>query len=97
YVYTSSPSVGVTISGNTVTAPAGTYTITAKLGACISVASVSNVVNAQPITPTQPTLSNVTQPTCSVATGSFTITNYNASYVYTSSPSVGVTISGNTV
>jgi hypothetical protein len=40
--------------------------------------STSNTVNAQPITPVQPTLSSVTQPTCSVATGSFSITNYDA-------------------
>ncbi|WP_220764204.1 hypothetical protein, partial [Flavobacterium sp. UMI-01] len=69
---------------------------TATLGACSSSTNVT--VNAQPVTPPAPTLSAaVTQPTCTVATGSFTITNYNASYTYTASPSAGVTISGNTV
>ncbi|MFC4738877.1 hypothetical protein ACFO3U_02600, partial [Flavobacterium ponti] len=97
YTYTVSPSTGVTISGNTVTAPAGTYTVTATLSPCTSVASANVVINAQPLTPVQPTLSSVTQPTCSTATGSFTITNYNASYTYAVSPSTGVTISGNTV
>jgi gliding motility-associated-like protein/uncharacterized repeat protein (TIGR01451 family) len=42
-------------------------------------------------------LSVVTQPTCSVATGSFTITNYNATYIYAVTPSTGVTIVDNTV
>jgi len=34
------------------------------------------------------------QPTCTALIGSFTITNYNASYTYTASPSIGVVISG---
>ena len=42
-------------------------------------------------------MSIVTQPTCSVATGSFTITNYNATYTYAVTPTTGVTIVGNTV
>jgi hypothetical protein len=49
-----------------------------------------------PSAPAQPLLSTVTQPTCTVATGSFTITNYDPSYTYTASPS-GATISGGTV
>ncbi|KIA86818.1 hypothetical protein [Flavobacterium sp. AED] len=47
--------------------------------------------------PSQPTLSASIQPTCNTSTGSFTITNYNASYTYAASPSTGVVISGNTV
>lgn len=39
----------------------------------------------------------VTQPNCTVATGSFTITNYNASYIYTVSPNIGVSQSGATI
>ncbi|MFV5694749.1 gliding motility-associated C-terminal domain-containing protein [Flavobacterium sp. LB3P122] len=97
YTYAASPSAGVTISGNTVTAPFGNYIVTASLGACTSTPSGSNTVNAQPITPSQPALSSVTQPTCSSATGSFTITNYNGSYTYSVNPSLGVSISGNTV
>ncbi|GIZ10436.1 gliding motility-associated C-terminal domain-containing protein [Flavobacterium sp. UMI-01] len=97
YTYTASPSAGVTISGNTVTAPAGNYTLTAALGACVSTPSSSKTINAQPVTPPVPTISAVVQPTCSVATGSFTIMNYNASYTYTVSPSTGVVISGNSV
>ena len=43
------------------------------------------------------TLSTVTQPTCLVANGSFTITNYNAAYTYAASPAVGVVIVGDTI
>jgi hypothetical protein len=42
----------------------------------------------------QPTLGSLVQPTCAALIGSFTITNYNASYTYTASPSTGVVISG---
>ncbi|AUP77428.1 DUF6443 domain-containing protein [Flavivirga eckloniae] len=51
-----------------------------------------NVSNL-PSTPV-PTLSAVMQPTCSTALGSFTITNYDASYSYTATPSLGVTFTG---
>src|SRR6185436_14345853 len=91
------PSTGVTITGANITAPAGSYTVTATLGACTSVASASVTVNAQPPTPAQPTIGAVTQPTCTVATGSFTITNYNASYTYAVTPSTGVTITGSNI
>ncbi|WP_051929345.1 hypothetical protein [Flavobacterium sp. 83] len=97
YTYTVSPSAGVTVSGNTVTAPTGSYTVTATLGTCTSVASSSVVINSQPAAPVQPTLSTPIQPTCTTSNGSFTIANYNASYTYTVSPSAGVTVSGNTV
>ena len=97
YTYAVTPSSGVTVSGATITAPAGTYTVAATLGACISIASASVTVNAQPATPAQPTLSGVTQPNCTIATGSFTITNYNSIYTYMVTPSSGVTQSGATI
>ncbi|BFM44799.1 hypothetical protein CFS9_34400 [Flavobacterium sp. CFS9] len=97
YTYSVNPSTGVTISGATVTAPAGTYAVTATLGTCSSVVSNDVVINAQPTTPVKPTAGTVTQPTCSVATGSFTISNYNAAYTYSVNPSTGVTVSGATV
>ncbi|WP_220764066.1 hypothetical protein, partial [Flavobacterium sp. UMI-01] len=62
YTYTASPSAGVTISGNTVTAPAGNYTLTATLGTCVSIPSSSKTINAQPVTPPVPTISAVVQP-----------------------------------
>ena len=68
----------------------GNYSVTAKSAAgCISPAT-SVTIDPQPITPVTPVVSAVTQPTCSTATGSFTITNYNGLYTYTFSPSVGV-------
>ena len=97
YTYVVSPSTGVSVLGNTVTAPAGTYTVTATSGACTSIASTSVTVDAQPTAPVQATLGTVTQPTYTTATGSFSITNYNASYTYVVSPSTGVSVSGNTV
>jgi hypothetical protein len=51
----------------------GSYTVTVKNSdGCIS-AGTAKVVDAQPATPAAPTLS-VTQPTCSVNTGSITVT-----------------------
>ncbi|MBK8513108.1 MAG: hypothetical protein IPL56_12850 [Saprospiraceae bacterium] len=97
YVYTISPSTGVSRSGSTITAPTGSYTVTATLGPCTSGSSLTATVNAAPTTPTTPTLSAVTQPGCGGTTGSFTITNYNASYIYTISPSTGVNRSGSTI
>ena len=75
----------------------GTYSVSAKNSSgCISSAT-SVTINAQPATPVKPTLGSVTQPTCSVATGSFSITNYSASYIYAVSPSTVATISGSTI
>jgi large repetitive protein len=94
YAYTVSPSTGVTKIGNIITAPAGNYTITATSEGCTSAASVVVAVNTQPVTPAQPTLVVVTQPTCSTAEGSFEITNYQSNYTYTINPSNGVGRSG---
>ncbi|MGX7668984.1 beta strand repeat-containing protein, partial [Flavobacterium pedocola] len=75
----------------------GVYAVTYTKLNCTS-AATSLTVNAQPATPAKPTLSAVTQPTCTNPNGSFTITNYNSSYTYTVSPSnTGATISGNTI
>jgi uncharacterized membrane protein YuzA (DUF378 family) len=48
YTYAVTPSAGVSISGSVITAPEGTYTVTATVGACSSVPSLSINVNAQP-------------------------------------------------
>jgi gliding motility-associated-like protein len=60
-----------TVSGLT----AGTYnfTVTNSLS-CVSPQSTSVVINAQPSVPSAPA-ATVTQPTCSIATGSITVTN----------------------
>ena len=92
--YTFFPSLGVSVtSTGIVTAPAGTYTITASANGCISAASASITVNPQPETPVVPVvLGDVTQPTCAVATGSFTISNFDLNNTYTFFPSLGVSV-----
>ena len=53
----------------------GTYSLTAKnADGCISTAA-SVTINAQPVTPAAPTASVSTQPTCTVATGTITISS----------------------
>ena len=97
YIYNVTPSLGVIIVGNSVTAPTGSYTITATSGSCSSPVTLPIVINAQPAALITPTVGVVTQPTCSVSSGSFTITNYNAAYSYNVSPSLGVIIVGNSL
>lgn len=91
---TTGSGISTTISG----LATGTYNFTVtNASVCTSLASSNVVINAQPFTPVQPTLGTVTQPTCSVSTGSVTITNYDAGYIYTVSPSIGVTVSESTI
>ncbi|MBN8836385.1 MAG: choice-of-anchor A family protein, partial [Sphingobacteriia bacterium] len=60
---------------------AGSYNVTAKSGTCVSIATTA-VVNAQPTAPSTPVVS-ITQPTCSVATGTITVTSpTGAGYTY---------------
>jgi gliding motility-associated-like protein len=68
--------------------------VTNVSGCTATSTGITNTVNALP---SSPILVIIKQPTCSVTTGSFTITNYNASYTYAINPSVGVSISGNVV
>ncbi|RED24829.1 gliding motility-associated-like protein [Flavobacterium cutihirudinis] len=93
--YIISPSTGVIQNAETITAPAGNYTVTAKLGNCESSPAFTSI-NAQPITPAPPTLSAITQPT-STSDGSFTILNYDSTYTYVFNPSTGVSQTGNRV
>ena len=60
YTYSASPSTGVSFSGATVTAPPGTYTITATSGSVSSNPSASVTVNAQPSTPGTPPAPTIT-------------------------------------
>ncbi|HOW30910.1 MAG TPA: choice-of-anchor L domain-containing protein, partial [Bacteroidales bacterium] len=64
-----------TITGLT----SGTYnfTVTNSLG-CTSAASANAVINSQPATPAAPVLTSIVQPTCSLATGSVTLTGLPA-------------------
>ncbi|MFM9826397.1 T9SS type A sorting domain-containing protein, partial [Flavobacterium sp.] len=61
---------------------------------CISPTTTA-IIDPQPITPIQPTLSLGALPTCNTL-GNFTITNYNAS-TYAVTPITGVVVSGNTI
>jgi hypothetical protein len=58
---------GSTISG--IAPGTYTYTVTNTVG-CKSAASVNVVINTQPITPSAPTVGTITQPTCTVGSGS---------------------------
>ena len=57
----------------------GTYTFTVtNAGGCTSPASANVVINAQPPTPTAPVVGAITQPTCTVATGSVVLSGLPA-------------------
>ena len=62
---------------------------------CVSAASASLVINAQPVTPTAPIAGTITQPTCSVATGSVVLNGLppSGTWTLTRTPG-GVTTTG---
>ena len=80
-----------TISG----LPTGTYTYTvADESGCTSTASGNVVINAQPVTPSAPTIVSTIQPTCALATGSVKLGGLpTGNWQVTRMPS-GVTTSG---
>jgi gliding motility-associated-like protein len=83
-VVTNGSGTSTTISG--LAAGTYTFTVTNDLG-CTSPSSVNVVINAQPTTPTAPVLGTVTQPTCTVATGSVAISGLPAgTWTITASP-----------
>ncbi|MNX53645.1 RHS Repeat protein [compost metagenome] len=69
------------------------FTVTNSSG-CSSNASANVVINTQSVVIASPVIGAITHPSCAKTTGSFTITNYNASYIYTANPSTGVSFSG---
>jgi len=57
---------------------AGTYTYTLTNAAgCISVASANVVINTQPAKPAAPEVGTVTQPSCTIGTGSVVLSGYH--------------------
>jgi len=67
---------GTTTSTTLTGLPAGaTYTFTVSNGTCTSASSGNVVINAVPIAPAIPTIASVTQPSCTVSTGSIIITS----------------------
>ena len=89
---TNGSGTSTTITGLT----SGIYTYTVTNGTtCISPASGIVAINAAPVTPTAPTIGTITQPTCSVATGSVVLTGLpnTGSWTITRSPG-GITTNG---
>jgi len=101
WTVTASPG-GATLNGSGTTgtfsglAP-GTYTFTVAVGAgCSSLASTSATINAQPTVPSAPIVGTITQPTCSVSTGSVAFTGLPSSGTWTLTATPGGTTSTGT-
>src|SRR5574343_1552910 len=76
--------------------PAGTtytFVVTDNAG-CLSAASTNAVVNAQPTTPTAPTIASIVNPTCLVTTGSANISGLPASVTWTLALTPGSSFTG---
>ncbi len=85
------PGSGVNYTVSGLTSGTKTFTVTNASG-CNSAASVNVIIDAQPVTPPAPTVSSISQPTCSVSTGSITLSGLPAGN-WTLNPGA---ISGNT-
>lgn len=90
-VITTGTGTSSTVSG----LPAGTYIYTVAVAGCVSPVSGNVVINTQPIIPPPPTVGTITQPSCSVSTGSVQLTGLpsTGTWTITRSPG-GVTTSG---
>ncbi len=70
----------------------GTYTFTVtNASGCTSIASANVIINAQPATPTAPTVGTITQPTCAVTTGSVVLNGLPSTGTWTLTRSPGGT------
>lgn len=98
HVYSISPSNGVSFANGVYTVPAGnTYTVSLAIANCSSLPSSSVVIGTVPSAPVQPEVT-VTQPTCSVPSASFEITNYSNGQAYTLNPgNIAITSATHTV
>ncbi|MEI9947319.1 MAG: carbohydrate-binding protein [Chitinophagaceae bacterium] len=72
-----------TITG--LTANTYNFTVTPE-GECTSAATGNVVINAQPATPTTPTVGTITQPTCAIPTGSVQFSGLPSSGTWTINP-----------
>ena len=70
-----------------------TYSVTNASG-CTSQASGNVTINAIPETPSSPTIGTITQPTCSVATGSVDLSSLPSSGAWTLTKTPGGTLNG---
>ncbi|MDZ4795056.1 MAG: RICIN domain-containing protein, partial [Bacteroidota bacterium] len=91
-VATTGSGTSTTISG---LAP-GTYTFTVAILGCTSSASASVLVNAVPAAPTAPVVGIITQPTCTLPTGSVVLSGLPASGSWTITRSPGAVITTGT-
>ena len=79
-ITTSGTGTSTTISG----LPSGTYTFTVtNASGCVSPASGNVIINAQTTSPSAPGVGTITQPTCSVATGSVAFSGLPGSGTWT--------------
>ncbi|HNX89467.1 MAG TPA: FG-GAP-like repeat-containing protein, partial [Paludibacteraceae bacterium] len=90
---TSGTGTSSTITG--LTAGTYTYTVTNSSG-CTSLASANIVINAQPTTPTAPTIGTITQPSCTTATGNVVLNGLPSSGTWTLTRTPGGTITTGT-
>lgn len=70
------------------------YTFTVTQNGCTSSVSSAAVLITQPVTPTAPTIGTITQPTCTLATGSVQLSGLPASGNWTVTASNGLTLAG---
>ncbi|MEI6822594.1 MAG: T9SS type A sorting domain-containing protein [Bacteroidota bacterium] len=76
---------GTSTTISSLTAGTYSYTVT-NASLCTSVASANAVINSQPLTPAVPTIGSITQPNCSLATGSLVLSDLPASGNWTINP-----------
>jgi hypothetical protein len=87
---------GVSVASGTATisAPAGTYNnLQITTGGCTSASGI-NVTLTGPVTPSAPVIGTITQPTCSVATGTVALSGLPASGAWTLTATGGATLTG---
>lgn len=98
WTITGSDGLSLQGTGSTVTITdleSGTYTFTVTNDAgCTSPASQQVLINTQPLTPATPEVSDVSQPTCTTATGSIVIGNLPGTGAWTLTLNTGDTRSG---
>ncbi|MFZ4413435.1 MAG: T9SS type A sorting domain-containing protein [Bacteroidales bacterium] len=76
---------GITKTITGLSAATYNYTVT-NASSCTSIASANVIINVQPVTPTAPTVGTITQPSCTVATGSVVLNDLPATGTWTINP-----------
>jgi hypothetical protein len=91
---TSVSGTGTTYTYKSLTAGTYTFTVTNSSG-CVSTSSAGVVINARPLTPSAPKIGTISQPTCSLSTGSVMLSGLPSAgvWILTRSPG-GTTTTG---